>query len=93
MKSTQASTHSGNSSLPTHGAGVSRTPRRRSSAITAPSVKNVRPFQSFQLVADVPRIQTTANGSGASQRSTRAGQYNSGARAKHTMSVCRNQSG
>ena len=93
VKSTQASTQRGKSTRPNHGAGVSGTSRRRSSAITAPSVKNVRPFQSFQLVADVPTTQSTANGSGVSQRKMRAGQYSSGASTKHTISVWRNQSG
>ena len=74
VNSTQASTQSGNRILPKTGAGVSLTPRRRSSAITAPSVKNVSPFQSFQLLAGVPRIQSAANASGVSQRRARAGQ-------------------
>ena len=79
--------------MPTQAGGVSVTPRRRSSATTAPSVKNVNPFQSFQLLAGVPRIQSRANGRRVSQRSTRAGQYSSGAIAKQTISVCRNHSG
>ena len=87
VNSTQASTQSGNRTLPNLAAASAGTPRRRSSAITAPSVKNVSPFQSFQLLAEVPRIQSTAKGDRREPAQSSRRPDTAAARARSTRSA------